>query len=107
MFRGKKVKLIKVGIPQNTKYPSALLKDYIPGEVHSGVSLPVEYTVIGTVITEPVLGLSLLVDRESRNGVVISGIFSSSKIVKIHSHSEQNIRFDTENSTYYMELIND
>lgn len=107
MFKGKRVSLIKTGIPETSKYPSASMKDYIPGEVHQGVSLPVNYTVTGVVITEPVVGLRLLIDRDSRNGVKVSGIFSSSNITKILSHSETSIQFNTENSTYLMELIDE
>lgn len=106
MLRNKKVKLVKIAATKDAKIISASWEEYVPGEVNTSRSLPVEYTLTGQLITEPVVGLSLLVNRDSRNNVPVQGIFQSSKIKKITKESEIKIKLETENSIYYLEVIN-
>jgi len=92
----KKVAAIREGLPP------------IPAEKHiSGTwqsenySLPIEYTVEGTLIFPIEVGRSVLMDREKRNDVVVTGSFQTSAVTEVGEDW-----FNTKNSVYVFEYLN-
>lgn len=96
----KKVKITKIGKAENALYDSALMQDYEAGKDNGDVSLPIEYYLEGYMLKPPTVGESLVVNRTSRNGIEIAGIFTTSEITEITEYG-----FKTSNSIYKLEYI--
>lgn len=75
--------------------------DHIPGHSQPETfSLPIEYTVEG-ILMEPIqVGRSVLMERDTRNGVQHPGIFQTSKVTEVKGNT-----FRTLNSIYNFEVI--
>jgi hypothetical protein len=84
----------------NPAYPSADWHDYPFGSAIEGVSLPVDYELIGYLLGNPKVGGRLIILRVSRNGVNVPGLFCSSPIRII-----ADTRIETTNSVYRMEFM--
>ena len=66
------------------------------------ISPNIDYWVVGEILRGPNIGESLILDRWVRNGELIRGTFTTSKITKILEDG-----FETQNSVYKMEVVND
>ncbi len=74
--------------------------NYPPGATHEGVSLPVDYEIVGALISPIRLGRPILVERFVRNGVSALGVFQSTPVV-----SMVGVRVETRNSVYRIEPL--
>ena len=95
-----KVKITKIGVAEEPKFPTADKKDYVPGESNGEVSVPMDYWVVGELQFPIEVGSSILALRSERNGVKCAGIFRSSVVEKF----ENNIA-ETANSKYQVEYL--
>jgi hypothetical protein len=91
------VKLTKINKQKNPAYETSSISDWKHGE-ENGLSPFVGYQVKGSLLSKPVVGGSIEIFREIRNGDKVPGIFRSSKILKI----EGNL-IHTLNSVYKIE----
>lgn len=94
------VKVKKLRPCLNPAYPSADWHDYPFGSAIEGVSLPVDYELIGYLLGLPKVGGRLIILRVSRNGVNVPGLFCSSRIRVI-----SDMRIETTNSVYHVEFM--
>jgi len=99
------VKISKIGIAPNAAYPTPAAEKYIPGEDNGAVSLPINYTVEGYLVSPIKETQHITVQREKRNGVPIAGFFSTSEVEKITKINETNYVVETLNSVYTVEYI--
>jgi len=95
-----KVKLTKFAFADDPKFPTPKKEDFKDGQENDGVSLPVDYWIIGELQREIEEGKSIKVLRENRNGVECLGQFSSSPIKKIDGD-----KIETSNSVYKVEYL--
>lgn len=95
MKRGTKIKLEKLQASPAAILPSPSMKDYKPGELHIGVSLPVGYSMEGTLQRDVEVGKTLFMHRTKRNDVEAFGVTETSEIMAIQG----NILL-TQNSVY-------
>lgn len=95
MKAGTLVKLEKLQASPAAVLPTPNMKDYKPGEVHFGVSLPVGYTMEGRLMRDVKVGNSLFLERHKRNGVEVFGMTETSEILTI-----QGDLLITQNSVY-------
>lgn len=107
MLKGKKIKLTKVGVANSPFFSTMKWKDYQLGSSNNTGSLPIDYWLEGYLITDPVIGLSLVIDRTSRNGIDERGITRTSRLQKLKKESEYIYRLETDNSVYYMEIYDE
>lgn len=73
---------------------------YIPGSINPGVSLPVDYWIIGWLLRPPTVGEVVIVLRIIRNGVVFPGQLTTTPIMAVRGDE-----FHTMNSIYRWEEI--
>ena len=95
-----KIKLTKFASVEAPKFPSPKKEDFRDGKENDGVSLPIDYWIIGELQREIVEGKSIKVLRENRNGVECLGQFSTSPVKKIDGD-----KIETSNSLYTIEYI--
>jgi hypothetical protein len=95
-----KIKLTKFAPVDFPKFPTPKKEDFNDGQENEGISLPVDYWIIGELQREIKEGQSIKVLREERNGEKIMGIFTSSPVVKIDGG-----RIETANSQYNVEYL--
>lgn len=107
MNHGDRVKITKIAIADTAKYRSAGWDEWVAGSVNPGMSPPVEYEVVGRILYGIRLSHALVIDRESRNGVVVQGLFQTSAVQNVIQETETRVRVETYNSVYMVELINE
>lgn len=95
-----KVKITKLAAVDNPVLVTPKMEDYKPGEDNGNVSVPIEYTVEGTLIYPIEVGKRCMMTREKRNGVVVNGLFSTSPVTEINGNT-----FSTMNSKYIIEEL--
>lgn len=95
-----RVKIQKIGAAANALAPTPDNKDYVPGEVNEGVSLPAEYCIKGYLLKSIEHGAPVVVDRYARNGVSVTGMFVTSPVIEFDSTT-----FTTYNSIYSIEYL--
>lgn len=95
-----KVKLTKVSASKSPFCQPGNWDTYKLGELNSGVSLPVDYEIIGTIENPPVVGQSVRVRRTNRNGVITPGDYESTEVVELTDDG-----FKTLNSVYRMVVL--
>lgn len=100
MKRGTKIKLEKLQVNPAAILPSANMKDYKPGQPHFGVSLPVGYSMEGTLQRDVKVGQTLFMHRTKRNGIEAFGVTETSEIMAI-----QGDILLTQNSVYRLTEI--
>lgn len=103
-----RIKLTKIGIPQNAAYPSETDKSKVAEEL--GDKSPwVDYEVIGHIDEIPQVGETLHMARSHRNGVEIGGYFRSSRIEEVSKNIYKwtGVDYDliTQNSIYKLEIL--
>jgi hypothetical protein len=78
------------GLPPNPK------EAHIPGEAQNeNFSLPLDYWIEGTLTEEMAVGKSVVVMREVRNGLDVTGLFQTTPVVELTDDT-----FTTMNSIY-------
>ena len=95
-----KVRISKLGAVHDPEYPTPEKGNYKYGQYNPYVSVPVDYTVEGTLMYPIEVGKTVLVDRTKRNGVEVNGLFRSSSVTKITKTG-----FHTLNSRYKVEYL--
>lgn len=84
------------------------MEKHVPGlgDHQDGLSLPVEYEIEGELIGALMVGNSVRVARDKRNGVPADSLFISSPVVNINISTPPSAgRFHTRNSVYEYEFI--
>jgi len=95
-----KVRISKISQVENALVDTPLMETYKAGQINEGVSLPVEYYVEGFFEQEPEVGKPVVVSRTCRNGIEVSGIFTTSTVTEVNKKE-----FKTLNSVYKIEYI--
>lgn len=95
-----KVKISKIAHLDDAIHSAPPMHEYAAGQDNGNVSLPVEYWLEGFFEQEPEVGKSVIVNRTSRNGEQIGGIFMSSTVTEVTKNG-----FKTMNSVYTIEYI--
>jgi hypothetical protein len=81
--------------------PAREMADHIPGKVQPAkFSLPVDYVIEGVLQGQVTIGESVIVQRDTRNGVKMPGIFQTSPVT-----SWDGKTFHTRNSVYDFEVL--
>lgn len=105
----KRVRISKLSPVDDPKFTTPSSDDYnsLRGEVD--MTLPIDYWVEGYLVREPQIGESVIVNRDVRNGIKVSGIFMTSAVVEISVNLSKfeptETIFKTQNSIYRMELL--
>lgn len=95
-----KIKLTKISECNNPVVKASSKKSFKPGEDNGDVSLPVDYNLTGWTMRPIIIGKTMAVLRDTRNGVECEGIFTSSIVKEI----KDNL-ITTQNSIYKIEYI--
>lgn len=99
-----RVKIQKLSAVDNPEFPTPSKEHFVDGEAHHGVSIPVEYTITGVMRNDLEVGQSLMVARDTRNGVEAIGIFYTSVVTSIEPFNG-GLFFSTQNSKYRLEWL--
>jgi hypothetical protein len=100
MKRQKYVRISKLSASQDPEVQTPTSEEYDVLKGHAAISLPVDYWLEGYLLQEPEVGKSVLVQREVRNGLKVSGMFVSTEVVKVSEDT-----FETLNSIYKIEYL--
>lgn len=100
------LRLRKLRATDNPVVATPNASNYIPGREHREVSIPVEYTVTGRLYREIEVDKPMFILRDTRNGISIPGLMTTSKVKKIEPKSKGLIIY-TDNSVYDLEWIED
>jgi len=95
-----KIKLTKFAKSNTPLFPTPEKEDYKDGKINEGISLPMDYWIIGKLLFDIEEGKAVRVLREERNGVKVPGLFSTSLVTKIDGD-----KFETLNSIYKIEYL--
>jgi len=95
-----KVKITKLLASREAALPPGNWETFKAGADNPGVSMPVDYTIEGTLVNDIEIGEPVRVLRTKRNGIVVSGFFETSPVTKIGMEG-----FTTQNSVYRLELL--
>jgi hypothetical protein len=95
-----KIKLTKFAKSNAPLFPTPEKEDYKDGKINEGISLPMDYWIIGKLLFDIEEGKAVRVLREERNGVKVPGLFSTSLVTKIDGD-----KFETLNSIYKIEYL--
>jgi len=99
-----KVRLTKLSAVENPLVPSGKVESYKAGQDNGAISLPIEYTVEGTLIGNIVVGQPLKIHRTKRNNVEAEGLTCTTPIVKTAEEGNK-CTIHTANSVYLLEAI--
>lgn len=94
------VKIIKLRAAQNPRTPPGRWDTYKIGSRDNGVSLPVDYEMIGDLLFEIEVGSPVIVRCVERNGTPCDSVFTSTPVIEITADG-----FRTANSIYLMEPV--
>jgi hypothetical protein len=95
------VRISKIAEAENPKVKSADWEKFVCGTDNGDISLPVDYWMLGDLVTNIRVGEPILLRRHSRNGVKSEGRFMSSKVVGITQPFGGSLWIvQTENSVY-------
>ncbi|HWA27540.1 MAG TPA: hypothetical protein VG734_17930 [Lacunisphaera sp.] len=86
----------KVAPVSDPATPSGDPRTYGYGVLNLGVSLPVDFVIVGWLMNTPVVGEIVRVLRVTRNSTIMPGIFTTTEVTKIPRSGE----FHTANSIY-------
>lgn len=98
----KRIRIEKLRASHEPAVPTPEWEEYIVGAVNPDVSLPTAYLVEGLLVDEISIGRPVRVLRMVRNGINVSGYFSTSPVI---AYDENTIR--TSNSVYRYTMISD
>lgn len=99
-----KVKVTKISAAKDPNFPTSLDKNPQEPFNKCGESPWIDYTIEGETKSLPEIGKHFVVQRNKRNNVEISGIFTTSKVTSI-KNLDGYIEFQTTNSIYKLEQI--
>lgn len=100
MKEGIYVRCTKIDRVNDAKFDTANKEDWKYGE-YNPTSPFIDYSLTGTLIYTPEQGKNCIyIDRDTRNGEKVPGIFRSSLIEKIEGN-----KYYTQNSVYILEEI--
>ncbi len=99
-----KIKVKKISEAALPRYRTANWDEYKCGEDNGDISLPVEYELTGTIIGSLETGKSLVIQRDTRNGIECLGLFYSTTVKNIIEKDNYKI-IETENSVYQLEEL--
>ena len=94
------VKITKRRRAENARFEPGNWDSYRAGRSDNAMSLPVDYVMVGFIITPPAIGKSCMLLRVERNGVPVLGIFQSTVVQEVF-----NGGFVTQNSVYMVEPV--
>lgn len=99
-----RIKIEKIGEAQGG-LPANDRQLHIDGQIQDGnVSLPINYTVEGELVGTIVVGKPVVVNRDTRNGVKVPGIFNTSEVQTI-APKVNGGTFHTRNSVYNFRFL--
>ena len=100
-----KTKITKISAVDNPVVPTASVEQYECGYLNN-LSPFVDYWVTGKLVKPIVVGESILLERDCRNGVKVEGLFVSSVVraIKGGKLSPAHI-IETDNSIYRVEEV--
>jgi len=100
-----RVRVRKIGAVEKPVAPSAEWSKFILGQdVNGDVSLPIEYELEGVQMGDPKLNHPYVIARDTRNGVKITGQFTSTPVQSITTTS-YGVIFETANSIYTVHFL--
>jgi len=94
------IKLTKVKATEAPLSPPGRWGEYMPGSPANTTSLPVDYTMVGMLLTGITIGESVRLLLVARNGVPVLGEFKSTPVVRLTDDG-----FSTANSVYRIEVL--
>ena len=94
------IKLTKWKAAENPLSPPGRWGEYKPGSIANITSLPVDYTMVGMLLTGITIGECVRLLRLNRNGVAALGVFQSTPVMRLTGDG-----FVTANSVYRMEYL--
>lgn len=89
----------KIGVTNDPDAETPDWENHKEGEANPGESVPVEYTVRGTLDSEIEEGRSIVVFRNERNGTQAPGVLTTSAVQSVEDHGDFIIA-ETRNSIY-------
>jgi pyridoxal/pyridoxine/pyridoxamine kinase len=92
------VQLTKLRASPTAVCPAGNWDEYRLGAADNSTSLPVDYVLVGYLLTPPQVGHVVRIIRVSRNGVPVLGVFVSTVVQQLIAEG-----FVTENSVYRLE----
>lgn len=95
-----RVKLTKISPSKNPVCQPGDWDNYKLGQLNSDRSLPVDYELIGTLVSPPVVGQIVRIRRTDRNGVKVLGDYQSTEVVELTEDG-----FRTLNSVYRLVVL--
>ena len=98
-MKGKRVRVTKLREAANPVERAGLWGRYVPVSANDS-SLPVDYEMVGTVVTAPVPGDYFRLDRTHRNGEEVPGLFQSTEVQEVSEWG-----FTTGNWVYRVDLL--
>ena len=102
MWSGKRVRVTKANAVAAPMFETADELDWNAGEHNLNKTPPKGYWITGLCWQEPQVGNKLMVLRDSRNSINVSGLFVTSIIKEMTLVSNDSLRIETENSVYIM-----
>lgn len=99
---GEYIKFSKMSAVQSPYLRTPSIKEFTPGKDNPGVSTPIDYHVTGHLSKDVEVGKPVIIMRDSRNGLVISGIMVTSLVEKIELKDNGLIIY-TLNSVYHLD----
>ena len=93
------VRIQKFAAAENPNYQPGDMANY-PNDGTATTSLPVDYSLEGWLLADPVVGQPVRVQRTRRNDLDIPGHFTSSPVVSLREDG-----FDTANSLYRLTVL--
>jgi hypothetical protein len=91
MKKRKYVRISKLSASEDPEVQTPSLEDYETLKGHAAISLPVDYWLEGYLFEDIEVGKSVLVQREIRNGLKVSGMFKTSEVVKISENTFETL----------------
>lgn len=98
-WKGKYVRVAKIGVQEFSKAPTPLMQDYQLGYINPNVSIPLTYWLEGFLINEPEVGAPMFVDRRVRNGVRVIGALQTTQVTSVEEQGN-GLVVKTYNSVY-------
>ena len=99
------VRLTKIGVKDNAWTPSATNVDEYRSKM-SWLSPSVGYEVTGHLINDVQVGSTIYLNRDTRNGLPVPGLFCTTPITQIVSRNDsESFEIITENSKYLLQKI--
>ena len=100
MKRRSYVKITKLSASEDPVCQTPSEHEYQTLKDQAIISLPVDYWVEGYLLQEPEVDKPVVVEREIRNGIKVSGLFTTSLVVEVLEDG-----FKTLNSVYKLKYI--